>query len=269
MKIKLKEITDKTKRIAIKTGNFLKSERENFDSSKIIEKNSHDYVSYVDQEAEKLIINELTSVLPSAGFITEEGTGKYNGEKYYWVIDPLDGTTNFIHDNAPYCVSIALMQDKEIIVAVIYEVCRDECFYAYKGGGAYLNDKPIHVSSIKDIDQSLIGLDLPYESQKYKPLINHLIDNLYGKASSIRLNGSAAISLCYVACGRYEIWGEAFIKTWDYSAGILIVEEAGGLISDYSGKPFVWGDHDIVASNGHTHSYFCNLLKPFLKEIKE
>jgi myo-inositol-1(or 4)-monophosphatase len=180
----------------------------------------------------------------------------------------LDGTTNFIHDNAPYCVSIALTYKSEPQIGVVYEVCRDECFYARKGGKAFLNGKQISVSPVNDIDKALVGLDLPYNDKQYKPVVNRLMDELYGKASSIRLNGSAAMSLCYVAAGRFDVWCEAFIKPWDFMAGALIVEESGGRITNFEGEKLLFDNHHVVASNGTLiHEELLSLIKPYLPSI--
>lgn len=263
----LHKLTEDVCKIAEKAAIYLREQRRDFDPNKIVEKNSHDYVSYVDQETEQLLIKELSSLLPGSGFVTEEGIGKYTNEEYCWVIDPLDGTTNFIHNIAPYCVSIALRKNNDIIIGVIYEVCADECFYAYKGGGAFLNGVGINVSDTNTIDACVLGLGLPYNAEIYKPVINHVILSLYGKASSMRINGSAAMSMCYVACGRYDSWFEAYIKCWDYSAGTLIVKEAGGKISNFYGEALTWGEHHIIASNNYLHTYCTELLLPFKNKM--
>ncbi|MDU1905909.1 MAG: inositol monophosphatase family protein [Dysgonomonas sp.] len=255
----LKHITLQVCEIAKNTGIYLATERKNFNKENVIQKHSHDYVSYVDREAEKVLVKELNALLPEAGFITEEGTVEQAENGLNWIIDPLDGTTNFIQDYAPYCVSIALRKDEEILIGVVYEVCRDECFYAWRGGNAYMNGDPIHTSK-NSIEKAFIGMDLPYNAEEYKPVILNVMNKLYGKVSSIRINGSAAISLCYVAIGRYDGWGEAFINTWDYSAGVLIVREAGGRITDFKGKDDISGTHHIIATNGIIHEELKNVL---------
>lgn len=248
-------ITRQVTRVARLTGTYLRTERKNFRQEAIIEKNTHDYVSYVDQEAEKMTVRELSNLLPEAGFITEEGTVKQSAEGLSWVIDPLDGTTNFIQDMAPYCVSIALREGEELLVGVVYEVCRDECFYAWKGGGAFLNDIPIHVSG-NPIEKAFVGLELPYDAEAYKPVFLRAADHLYGKVASIRIGGSAASSLCYVAAGRYDGWGEDQLNIWDYAAGILLVREAGGKVTDFTGREDFSGKHHVVATNGIIHEEF-------------
>ncbi|MCD7971695.1 MAG: inositol monophosphatase [Candidatus Azobacteroides sp.] len=248
-------ITSEVCNLAKQTALFLKKERETFSPEKVEEKNSHDYVSYVDRAAEEFLVKSLKELLPEAGFITEEGTVKQSDNLLTWIIDPLDGTTNFIRDYAPYCVSIALREGSTLLAGVIYEVCRDECFYAWKDGGAYLNKKKIHVSD-KKMESAFIGLELPYQAQEYKPVILNAFHNLYGRVAGIRISGSAAISLCYVANGRYDGWGEAFIKSWDYAAGALIVKEAGGMVTDFNGKEDITDTHHIIATNGIIHEEF-------------
>ena len=176
-----------------------------------------------------------------------------------WVVDPLDGTTNFIHQYPPYAVSIALLQGKDILIGVVYEICADECFYAWKGGGAYVlidneqlvidNSKPLHVSSQK-IQDALLCLQLPYNSDAYKPTIQRLIDSFYGRVGSIRMCGSAAMALCYVAAGRLDGYAEQYIGQWDFMAGSLIVMEAGGIVTDYSGSSDFTQGNSVIATNG-------------------
>jgi len=264
--INLEQLTSKVREIAIEGGKYLASERKTFQKDKVIEKGSHDYVSYVDKETEKLLVKKLCELLPEATFITEEKTIQFEERDYCWIIDPLDGTTNYINDNAPYCVSIALSYKSELLIGVIYEVCRDECFYAWKDGKAYLNGTQIHVSDKGSLNQSFVELGLPYNAKEYKPVINHLMDKLYGRASCIRINGSAASDLCYVAAGRFDLYIEAYINIWDFAAGALIVQEAGGNITNFSGEDFMKGHH-IVASNTLVHNEAIKLLTPYLNSL--
>ena len=275
--------------VAREAGAYIRKERANFSVDKVERKHAHDYVSYVDKGSELLIVKSLREILPEAGFITEEGTTKTlpqplpereessnsqdgkdeeEGEGLLWVVDPLDGTTNFIHGYAPYAVSIALIQDKDILLGVVYDVCADECYYAWKGGGAYIEvrGKMSDVRSERSevrverlavgtsaINDALLCMQLPYNSDAYKPVIKHLIDRFYGNVGSIRMIGSAAMALCYVAAGRLDGYVERYIGRWDYMAGTLIVQEAGGTVTDYNGSAdFTRGD-SVVASNGVVH----------------
>ena len=150
-KIDLEHLTEAVKAVAREAGGFLRSERKSFDRGRVEQKAAHDYVSYVDKASERMIVARLHDLLPEAGFITEEGTGAFGGEEFCWLVDPLDGTSNYIHDNAPYCVSIALRDRKEVLLGVVYECCRDELFWACKDGKAYLNGEEIHVSRVSEL----------------------------------------------------------------------------------------------------------------------
>lgn len=257
----LKSLTESVCRIARETGNFLKEERKIFRREAVEVKHAHDYVSYVDKESEKRVIAALRELLPEAGFIAEEGSAVYKNEPYCWVVDPLDGTTNYIHDIAPYCVSIALRSKQELLLGVVYEPTRDECFYAWQGGGAYVNNERIHVSPVSSIEDALVVTELPYNTRQYARTGEHLIHQLYGKVVGIRMNGSAALALCYVAAGRFDAWLEAFIGKWDFSAAALMVLEAGGKVTDFYGSDHFLEGHHIIATNGPLHPVFLNLVK--------
>lgn len=257
--IQLEALTQDICAIARKAGEYIREERRKFSLERVERKHAHDYVSYVDKGSEELIVGALRRLLPEAAFITEEGTAQEkiaSGEKegdtptLTWVVDPLDGTTNFIHQYAPYAVSIALLRGKDILAGVVYEVCHDECYYAWRGGGAYLDGTPLHVSSQRTED-ALLCLQLPYNSDAYKPVVKRLIDRFYGHVGSIRMCGSAAMALCYVAAGRLDGYAEKYIGQWDFMAGALVVREAGGRVTDYSGSENFTGGNSIVATNDY------------------
>ena len=270
----LENITRLVCQVAREAGSYIRKERASFSLEKVERKHAHDYVSYVDKGSEQMIVSRLREILPEAGFITEEGTTKEDAgcqkkevsdvspqtPAPTWVVDPLDGTTNFIHGYAPYAVSIALIRGQEILVGVVYEVCSDECFYAWQGGGAWLNDQPIHVGN-SSINDALLCLQLPYNSDAYKPVINKLIQHFYGHVGSVRMIGSAAMALCYVAAGRLDAYAERYIGQWDYMAGAIIVKEAGGIVCNYEGlSDFTQGD-SIIATNGVIHSNLVEAVK--------
>ena len=262
----LEELTRGVCEIAKQAGAYIREERRKFSLESVERKHAHDYVSYVDKGSEKQIVSALRQLLPEAGFITEEGTTKMEEEpsSLTWVVDPLDGTTNFIHQYAPYAVSIALLQGKEILIGVVYEVCHDECYCAWKGGGAYVELKgeslKLSVSNQK-IQDALLCLQLPYNSDAYKPVIKHLIDKLYGNVGSIRMCGSAAMALCYVASGRYDGYTEKYIGQWDFMAGALIVKEAGGMVTNYEGSEDFTQGNNVVATNGVIQQDLLNVIK--------
>lgn len=253
-------------KVAHESGHFLKEERKRFRQDAVREKRVHDYVSYVDKESERRIVSALRTLLPEAGFITEEGSADYQDEPYCWVVDPLDGTTNYIHDVSPYCVSIALRSRETLLLGVVYDPSLDECFYAWRGGGAYLNGVPIHVSEVDRMENAFSVIELPYECGNYARTGLHLIRRMYGQVAGIRMNGSAVLAICYVAAGRYDTWQEAFIGKWDFSAAALMVMEAGGRVTDYYGNPHFLEGHHIVATNGLLHEEVLHLLSAVLPE---
>jgi myo-inositol-1(or 4)-monophosphatase len=250
MKVNYQNLTLTTCEIARKAGNFIAKECQNFDASKIENKGLHDLVSYVDKESEKQIITALQNLLPESGFIAEEGTNTTKGERFNWIIDPLDGTTNFIQGVPIYAVSIGLLDGNELVLGVIYEIGRDECFYAWKDGGAFLNGNSIHVSVRNDIHDSLLATGFPYSNFSR---IDEYLDFLkwtMTTARGVRRLGSAATDLAYVACGRFDAFWEYDLKPWDVAAGAVIVKEAGGTVTDYcGGNNFLFGS-EIIAANG-------------------
>ncbi|WP_321332355.1 inositol monophosphatase family protein [uncultured Bacteroides sp.] len=250
-------------KIAIEGGAFLQDERHKFKRERVEEKNSHDYVSYVDKESERRLVSQLSALLPEAGFIAEEGSATLADEQYCWVIDPLDGTTNFIHDNAPYCVSIALRNKYEVLLGVVYEVCRNECFHAYKDAPAYLNDKEIRVSEVSSLNDAFIELGLPYNFNAYKPMADYLIHTLYGKVGGTRIQGSAAAELCYIAAGRFEARIEQFLGPWDVAAGSIILKNAGGKITDFSDEDSFYSGNEVLATNGKIHQSLLDIIHLF------
>ena len=245
----LRQLTLSVCETARQAARYIAEERTHFSTTRVERKHAHDYVSYVDKQSELLIVAALRQLLPEAGFITEEGTASYADEQYLWVIDPLDGTTNFIHQYAPYCVSIALCQGSSVLSGVVCEVTTGKCYYAWKGGGAWCDDLPIHVGN-SEINDALLCLQLPYNSEAYRPVIKRLTDTFYGRVASIRMIGSAAMALCYVADGSLDGYAEQYIGQWDYMAGSLIVTEAGGQITDYSGSTDYTRGNSVVATNG-------------------
>lgn len=248
----LEHITMEVARIARKAGAFISKEAENFASHHVELKGKSDLVSYVDKETEKMLVAELRQLIPAAGFITEENTISQEQREFTWVIDPLDGTTNFVHGLPTYAISIGLMEGGEVVSGVIYEVNRAECFYAWKGGGAYLNGASISVTQADKIDDSLFATGFPiYNFEKlesYLAILNKLMKNAHG----LRRVGSAATDMAYVACGRYEAFFEYNLNPWDVAAGVIIVQEAGGKVSDFKGgTDFLFGKELVAAGPVH------------------
>ena len=235
--------------LAREVGIFIKMEEKKVTSSDIEEKSLNSLVSYVDKTAEEKLVNGLTELLPEAGFIAEEGTSSKVGDSYNWIIDPLDGTTNFLHGIPTYSVSIALQSTDEIILGVVYEVNRDECFYAWKEGGAFLNGDRMHVSKTAQLKDSLLATGFPYYDYDRSDAYFELLKQLAHSTRGVRRIGSAAVDLVYVACGRFDAFFEYSLHPWDVAAGAFIVEEAGGSISDFSGQDNWLHGKEIIASN--------------------
>jgi len=257
------QLTLATCEIASLAGKFMAEERKNFDASRIENKGLHDLVSYVDKESEKQIIDQLQKLLPDSGFIAEEGTNTKKGERYNWVIDPLDGTTNFIQGVPIYAVSIGLMDGEELVLGVVYEVCRNECFYTWKDGGAYLNGEPIHVSKTASSHDSLLATGFPYSNFDQLDHYMNLLKWAMTEARGVRRLGSAATDLAYVACGRFDAFFEYDLKPWDVAAGAVIVKEAGGTVSDYKGGNNYLFGREMLATNGLLEKIMLEKIEEF------
>ena len=197
-----------------------------------------------------MIVAALEKLLPEAGFITEEKTISRTGERYNWIIDPLDGTTNFIHGLPVYSVSIALQERDELVLGVVYEINQDECFYAWKDSPAYLNGKIIKVSSAKVINQSLLATGFPYYDFTKQPAYIALFTELMKSCHGLRRLGSAAVDLAYTACGRFDAYYEYNLNAWDVAAGILIVRQAGGDVVNFKGGNEILNTRELLATNG-------------------
>ena len=257
----LESLTEQVKDVALTAGAFLLDQRSHFHRERVESKRAHDYVSYVDKQSEKLIVNQLRDILPEAGFIAEEGTGRLQAEPYCWLVDPLDGTTNFIHNNAPYCVSIALRDKTRVLLGVVYECTRDELFWANQNSEAYLNDDVIHVSDIDDLDRAFIQLGFPYDAERYRSCALQLIDHLYGRVGGLRLMGSAAAETCYLAAGRFEARIEAFLGPWDIGAGSIILQQAGGKTTDFDGGEGWMDGSRVLSTNGTLHDQLLTIIQ--------
>jgi len=264
----LEQICEQAIKLIKETGLFIKKEKANFNLNKVEVKGLHNFVSYVDTSAEQLLVEGLKKILPQAGFIAEEGTGAPNQDGLNWVIDPLDGTTNFIHSLSPYAISVALMENSNVIVGIVYEISLDECFYAWTKGGAYLNGTKITVSDAAMVSDSLIATGFPYYAydriKQFFKTMEYFMVNSHG----LRRLGSAATDLAYVACGRFEAFYEYSLSPWDVAAGALIVEEAGGIVADFSGeKNYIFGK-EIVATNSKIYNEFQGVVRKYMIENK-
>jgi myo-inositol-1(or 4)-monophosphatase len=249
--------------LCVDVGDFIHKESNDFDRSRIEQKNGfNNLVSYVDQEAERRLVKVLKKILPEAGFITEEGTVEQSRTNTYnWIIDPLDGTTNYLHGLPIYAVSVGLTRGEQPIVGVVYHVVRKECFSAIEDGNAYCNGKVIHVSSTPTLKESLLATGFPYyhfdKRDNYLEIIKDFLENSHG----IRRLGSAAVDLAYVACGRIEGYFEYNLNAWDVAAGVLIVKQAGGTVTDFKGGDDCLFGGELCAANRLIHGEMLDLVK--------
>jgi myo-inositol-1(or 4)-monophosphatase len=215
-------------------------------------KGDADLVTVADREAEKLIVGRIRAQFPKHDILGEEGTRQETGSAFRWYVDPLDGTTNFAHGFPVFCVSIALEYEGRRVAGVLYDPTRDELFAAEQGGGAKLNGKPIHVSTTAKLNEALVATGFPSHKRHQNPNI-HFYHQITLRTHGVRRAGSAALDLASVASGRVDGFWEFNLNPWDTAAGVLLVEEAGGKVTDFSGGPFKIASREVFASNGLLH----------------
>lgn len=233
-------------------------------------KGAFDYVTEVDHRSEAAIVRLIRERFPDHGFLAEESGARQAEAEYRWIIDPLDGTTNYIHRFPFVAVSVAVEHRGEIVVGVVYDPLRQETFSAEAGRGAFLNQEPIAVSRTVDFGRSLIGTGFPFRAKQLIEPYLESFHQVFLQASDVRRAGSAAIDLASVAAGRLDGFWELNLSYWDIAAGILLIREAGGQVSDLSGGPLDVGKGDIVASNGLIHRRLVDILwPPFQKRLPQ
>jgi myo-inositol-1(or 4)-monophosphatase len=211
-----------------------------------------DLVTAADRNAEELIVARIRKEWPGHDLVGEEGSRRETGSDFRWYIDPLDGTTNFAHGYPVFCVSLALEYRNERVAGVIFDPTRDELFSAERGAGARLNDRAIHVSQTPRLAESLVATGFPSHKRHKNPNI-HFYHQITLRSHGVRRAGSAALDLCYVACGRYDAFWEFNLNSWDTAAGVLLVQEAGGLVTNFAAGPFSIDSREVLASNGLLH----------------
>jgi myo-inositol-1(or 4)-monophosphatase len=236
--------------IAREAGKILREELDR--PANISYKGEFDLVTQADRRSEALIVSRLQKYFPEHSVAAEEGTGKETGSQYRWHVDPLDGTTNFAHRYPCFCVSLALARQNELLLGVIYNPVYEELFSAARGEGATLNGKKLHCSKIEVLKNSLLCTGFPNHDRHSHPNIHYYWDFTL-KSHGVRRDGSAALDLASVAAGRFDGFWEFGLKPWDTAAGVVLVEEAGGTVSDMQGNPYVPGGKTILATNGLIH----------------
>ena len=249
----LQQICSATKTITAEVAQFIKDQLGQVSNDEIVDKAHNSLVSFVDKTAEQMLVKGLSEIVPEATFITEEETIENEESPLQWVIDPLDGTTNFLHGIPIFCVSVALVRDGQPVVGVVYEVVRGECFSAWLGGGAYLDDQSISVKQNDQLSDALLATGFP--GRKFHLLSPYLVtlEAFVRSTRGLRRLGAAAVDLAYVACGRFDGYFEYGLSPWDIAAGILIVKEAGGEISNFKGGELDMSSGEMVASNALIH----------------
>ncbi len=230
-------------------------------AKKVDFKGEVDLVTTFDRQSEEMIFRELSAQFPAHNFLAEENIRQDNHSDFSWIVDPLDGTTNFAHGLPIFCVSIALAFKGEVVVGVVYDPTRAELFSAIKGGGAALNGRQLGVSLTEELDKSLLATGFPYDVRTSPDNNLNYFSHFALRAQAIRRCGSAALDLCYTACGRFDGFWEIKLKPWDLAAGSLLVKEAGGLTTDLEGREFDLASPDIVASNGLIHQAMLEVIR--------
>ncbi len=256
------DILVETAEVCRKAGAFQLLHFGKIESGQIEDKGLNQLVSFVDIETEKILVAELSVLFPEAGFVTEESTIEPNRDKeFLWIIDPLDGTTNFLHGIPAFSVSVALVQNNIPILGVVYIPVWNEMFTAEKGKGAFLNGNAISVTQTAKLSQTLIATGFPYYEFDYMEPYLAVLRNLMKNTHGLRRMGSAAIDLAYTACGKFDAFFELGLHAWDVAAGILLVKEAGGNVSDFKGhNDFLFGK-SIIAGNKVVFSEFTTEIR--------
>ena len=246
------DLCNKVKEVARCTGEYLRSEQPLLTKKDIELKGARDYVTYIDKESEKMVVAELSQLLPKSGFLTEEKTVKYRNEEFIWIIDPLDGTTNYVHGDSSFSVSIALRRNEETVLGVVYLPIEDQMFSATSEENAFLNTKRLQVSSHSKIKNAYLGFGIPYIlDSRGEEILNNAIKQF--KNCSFRIKGSAALEICYVAAGVSDGYFHSGLSPWDVAAATYILRCAGGRCTDFSGGNNYLFGRELVATNSTIH----------------
>lgn len=252
-------------RAARNAGEIIRRSSENVSKLTINFKSANDYATEVDRMAEQEIINIIRTAYPSHGFLAEE-SGEQQGGDYIWIIDPLDGTTNFLHGFPVYAVSIALKHKNKIELGVVYDPLRDELFTAERGGGAMLNNRKIRVSQQNSLKGALIGTGFPFRSRHNLDAYLGMFSALVGDTAGIRRAGAAALDLAYLAAGRLDGFWEIGLHSWDMAAGVLLIQEAGGAVTDFSFKDQYLHSGNIIAGSPKMHQLIYKAIEPHVTD---
>jgi myo-inositol-1(or 4)-monophosphatase len=253
---------------ALKAARALKRDFGEVEQLQVSVKGPSDFVSTADLNAERTLKTELMRARPGYGLLLEEGGATVGTDPHHrWIVDPLDGTTNFLHGIPHFAISIALERDGEIVAGIVYEPTRDEMFWAEKGIGAYLNDRRLRVSARRQLAEALIGTGIPFGGRGDQPTYLATLSRVAAATSGVRRLGAAALDLAYVAAGRYDGFWEFGLFPWDIAAGLLLVREAGGFVSDLTGGQTMMTSGDVLAANGHLHLPLAAMIREAARSI--
>ncbi|MBZ4203065.1 MAG: inositol monophosphatase [Methylovulum sp.] len=252
-------------RAARSAGDLILRSSDNIGQLRIDQKGKNDYASEVDRMAEREVINIIRAAYPDHAILAEE-SGNHAGNEFVWVIDPLDGTTNFLHGFPQYAVSIALKYKNKLEIAVIYDPLRDELFTAKRGGGAMLNSRRLRVTQQATLKGGLIGTGFPFKTDKHLEAYINMFKSLTMECAGIRRAGSAALDLAYVAAGRLDGFWEIGIMEWDMAAGILLIKEAGGVVTDFSFNDNYLVSGNVIAGSPKMHQLLYQQIEPFVTD---
>ena len=252
-------------RAARSAGDLILRSSDNIGQLRIDQKGKNDYASEVDRMAEREVINIIRAAYPDHAILAEE-SGNHAGNEFVWVIDPLDGTTNFLHGFPQYAVSIALKYKNKLEIAVIYDPLRDELFTAKRGGGAMLNSRRLRVTQQATLKGGLIGTGFPFKTDKHLEAYMNMFKSLTMECAGIRRAGSAALDLAYVAAGRLDGFWEIGIMEWDMAAGILLIKEAGGVATDFSFNDKYMESGNVIVGSPKMHQLMYQLIEPHVTD---
>ncbi|MDZ4262013.1 MAG: inositol-1-monophosphatase [Pseudomonadota bacterium] len=255
-------------RAARQAGTVITRASNRMDSLNIQTKSPNDFVSEVDRQAEDEIIQTIRKAFPDHSILAEESGEHSAGDEFQWIIDPLDGTTNFLHQFPQYSVSIAVKQRGRLEHAVVFDPLKDEIFSASRGAGAQLNGRRLRVSKANGLEGALLGTGIPFKNQRYLDLYLQMLKTMVIPSAGIRRAGSAALDLAYVASGRLDGFWELDLKPWDMAAGILLIQEAGGMVSDINGGHEIFETGHIIAANPKVFKAMVQALHPYATEIQ-
>jgi len=258
---------DRAVKAARLAGQYVLDNLGNISGRDIDQKLASDFVTRVDRDSEKIIIDTLRKAFPDHHFLAEESLKEAGTDAYRWIIDPLDGTTNYIHQYPVFSLSIALEYRREIILGVVYDPLRKELFTAEKGKGAFLNRRRVRISPVLSIKDSLITTGFPFRSKEFIDIYLKLFKAVFKKISDLRRAGSAALDISYLACGRCEGFFEIGLSTWDIAAGDILIREAGGVVTDFGGGHEHLSTGNVVAGNPAIHGHLLKEVKRVFKGI--